>query len=80
MQATLFIPQGNLLSKLLIFSDTTQTVSVGTSSGGTQIIDARNIVAHDYLIHTEDVYAATADKTLYITSTNPVTLKYKMTQ
>jgi hypothetical protein len=80
MQAILVIPQGNLLSKLLIFSDTTQAVSVGTAPAGTQIIDAKNIVGGDYLIHTEDIYAATADKPLYITSTNPVTLKYKLSQ
>lgn len=73
---TLVIPEGNLLEKLLIESATTQAFSVGTTMAGTQIIDAENIVANDFLVHTEDVYAHGAPKTLYFTCTDPITVKY----
>jgi hypothetical protein len=73
---TLVIPAGSLLEKLLIASATTQAVSVGTAPAGNQIIDGQNIVANDYLVHTEDVYAHGAPKTLYFTCTDPITVKY----
>jgi hypothetical protein len=76
---TFTIPQGHLLDKLIIHSATLQAVSVGTTLGGAQIIDAGNVFANSYIIHTEDIYAPNAPKTLYFSSDDPITIRYRLT-
>lgn len=75
---TLTIPAGYLLDLLIVDSETIQAVSVGTTAGGGQIMDAENVAPTIPLVHYEDVYALSAAKVLHFTCTGPITIRYRL--
>lgn len=75
---TLTIPAGQLLDLLIIESATTQAVSVGTTVGGGQIVDAGNVAPTIPIIHYEDVYALGTAKVLHFTCTGTITVRYRL--
>lgn len=73
------LADGELLDKMIIKSATLQNVSVGTTSGGTQVINSESIAANGYYLHTEDFFANGSAITLYVTCTDAVTILIRKT-
>lgn len=70
---------GELMDKMIIKSATLQNVSVGTTPGGTEVVNAQSIAAGSYYPHTEDFFANGSAVTLYVTCTNAVTILIRKT-
>jgi hypothetical protein len=73
--------RGKLLDKLIIIADgiTDAFVNVGTTPGGTDIIDGIFIPATGWHIYTEDLFHPTESFEVYFTTDAPITVKYRLT-
>ena len=73
------IAPGELVDKIIITSATAQTISLGTTNGGTEVIDNEPITANAYLLHTEDFFAPNTPITLYLTYATGVIVYFRKT-
>ena len=70
---------GGFIDRIIVSSATAQDISIGTSSGGTEIVDTRPVAASGHFIHAEDLFANSSPLTLYFTNPNPITVRIRKT-